>query len=161
MVAKLKAKKAEGPVAKNVVDMAAKGVVDSAQQIWLAGLGALSKTQTEGTKLFDALVREGEAVQARTVKAADSTVDEVKGRVEEIKVKASDNLDKLEQVFEQRVSRVLNSLGVPTHDDIRELTRQVEELAAQVRELTQGTPKKAAPARTRSTRAKADKAPEA
>lgn len=160
MVAKLKAKKAEGPVAKNVVDVATKGMMDSAQQIWLAGLGALSKTQTEGTKLFDALVREGEAVQARTAKAADDRVEEVKGKVEEIKVRATDNLDKLEQVFEQRVSRVLNSLGVPTHSDIRDLTRQVEELAAQVAELTKGEAKKPAP-RARTSRAKAEKGTEA
>ena len=36
-----------------------RGVMDSAQQIWLAGLGALARTQQEGGKFFDALVEEG------------------------------------------------------------------------------------------------------
>ena len=39
---------------------------DSAEQIWLAGLGAFAKAQEEGTKVFDALIREGEAIQKKT-----------------------------------------------------------------------------------------------
>ena len=31
---------------------------ESAQQIWLAGMGAFSKAQEEGTKVFEALVKE-------------------------------------------------------------------------------------------------------
>ena len=34
-------------------------VRDSAQQIWLAGLGAFSKAQEEGGKVFETLVKEG------------------------------------------------------------------------------------------------------
>ena len=36
----------------------AKQVMDSAQQIWLAGLGAFSKAQNEGKKVFDTLVKQ-------------------------------------------------------------------------------------------------------
>src|SRR5690348_18317596 len=43
-----------------------RGVMDSAQQIWPAGLGALSRTQQEGGKFFDALVEEGVRIQAHT-----------------------------------------------------------------------------------------------
>ena len=43
-----------------------RGVMDSAQQIWLAGLGALSRTQQEGGKFFDALVEEGVRIQEKT-----------------------------------------------------------------------------------------------
>ena len=41
-------------------------VRESANQIWLAGLGAFSKAQQEGVKMFEALVAEGEKVQERT-----------------------------------------------------------------------------------------------
>ena len=38
---------------------------DSAQQVWLAGLGALGRAQAEGSRFFDGLVKEGEAWEAR------------------------------------------------------------------------------------------------
>ena len=41
-------------------------VKDSAQQIWLAGLGAFSKAQEEGGKVFEALVKEGMTIQRKT-----------------------------------------------------------------------------------------------
>ena len=44
----------------------AQTVRESAQQIWLAGLGAYAKAQEEGNKVFDALVKEGETIQKKT-----------------------------------------------------------------------------------------------
>ena len=52
-------------------------IMNSAHQIWLAGLGAFAKTQVEGTKLFESLVKEGEAVQARAGKAANAQFAQV------------------------------------------------------------------------------------
>ena len=124
----------------------AQTVRESAQQIWLAGLGAFAKAQARGTKfqaesarIFDALVREGEARQ--------SFVRKVTGKkVAEAAAKASGTWDKLEQVFEDRVARSLSSLGVPTKKDIESLSKRVTE-------LTEGVPGpkggKAKPARRR------------
>jgi len=106
-----------------------KMVKDSAHQIWLAGLGAFSKAQEEGSKLFETLVKEGQEVEARTKKVGEEGV-------EEARAKTSGTWDKLEQVFEDRVSRALNQLGVPTRNDIQELADRVEELSKNVRELT-------------------------
>jgi poly(hydroxyalkanoate) granule-associated protein len=39
---------------------------DSAQQIWLAGMGAFSKAQAEGGKVFEALIQEGMSLQRKT-----------------------------------------------------------------------------------------------
>ena len=111
------------------------GVVDSARQIWLAGLGAFSKAEEEGGKLFESLVKEGEEVEARTRKTAEEKVEEVKGKMKEVKDKVSDTWDGLEQVFEDRVARVLNRLGVPTNDDVQELSKRVEELHESVKVL--------------------------
>src|SRR5688572_14042792 len=46
-------------------------VRESAQQIWLAGLGAFSKAQEEGGKVFQALVKEGVSLQRRTQETAE------------------------------------------------------------------------------------------
>ena len=113
----------------------AQTVKDSAHQIWLAGLGAFAKAQEEGGKVFDALVREGEGIQARTRKLTDEKIAVVTG-------KAAGTWDRLEQVFEERVARALGSLGVPSKKDIDKLSRRVVELTAVVQELTEG---KAAP----------------
>jgi len=110
-------------------------VVDSARQIWLAGLGAFSKAEEEGGKLFESLVKEGEEVEARTRKTAEEKVEEVKEKMKEVKNKVSDTWDDLEQVFEDRVARVLNRLGVPTNDDVQELSKRVEELHESVKVL--------------------------
>lgn len=112
------------------------GIIDSARLIWLAGLGAFSKAEREGTKLFESLVREGEEIESRTKKMAEEKVGEVKNKVEDVKSKATDTWDSLEQVFEDRVARVLNRFGIPTNDDVQDLSRRVEELHESVKALT-------------------------
>ena len=111
---------------------------ESAQQIWLAGLGAFAKAQQEGNKVFDALVRQGESIQQKTRKVAEDKVTEMAS-------KATGTWDKLEQVFENRVARSLHSLGVPTRDDVAVLTKRVAELKAAVDKLNAGAAKAAKP----------------
>lgn len=106
----------------------AQGILNSAHQIWLAGLAAFAKTQEEGGKFFDSLVKEGEKIEARSRKAAE-------GRIEEVRNKTVDTWERLEQVFEDRVSRSLNRLGVPTHEDLKAISKQMEELNKSIKEL--------------------------
>ena len=56
MVTKLKKASEEGAATGDNPDLAGT-VKESAQQIWLAGLGAFSKAQSEGGKVFQALVK--------------------------------------------------------------------------------------------------------
>ena len=145
MVRKLKSLAAGGGDGKLAVT-----VRDSAQQIWLAGLGAFAKAQAEGTKVFDALVKEGKAIHAKTRKAAEARVEGMTSALGKMATKASNqasgNWDKLEQVFEDRVARALNRIGVPGNRDIQNLTKRVEELTASVQKLT-GTPARKSAAR--------------
>jgi len=104
-------------------------VRESANQIWLAGLGAFSKAQQEGVKMFEALVAEGEKVQERTRTAADE-------RIAEVRAKASGTWDKLEQVFEDRVAQALNRLSVPSRKDIDVLSKRVAELTEIAKKLS-------------------------
>ncbi|MCM8614010.1 phasin family protein [Accumulibacter sp.] len=127
-----KLKELAGDVSENQL---ASTVKESAQQIWLAGLGAFAKAQEEGGKVFEALVKEGESIQSRTRKMTDERIAQVAG-------KAAGTWDRLEQVFEDRVARALGSLGVPSKQDIERLSRRVVELSAAVQALTEG---KAAP----------------
>lgn len=135
----------------------ARTVRNSAQQIWLAGLGAFAKAQAEGSKVFDALVQEGQTIHARTRKVAESKVGEMTTTLGKMATKATNQAtgswDKLEQVFEDRVARALNRIGVPTNKDINNLARRVEELTASVQKLTR-TPAKPAKKAAKRTVAK-------
>ncbi len=102
---------------------------DSANQIWLAGLGAFAKAQEGGTKLFETLVEEGEKVQKRATKVAGDKITEVKEQ-------ATGTWGKLERVFEDRVSQALHGLNVPTKKDVDALSRRVSELTAVTKKLT-------------------------
>jgi len=110
-----------------------KTVIDSAQQIWLAGLGAFAKAQAEGGKLFESLVKEGSALDAKTRKFTQARVDEARGNVEstigQVRERSQETWDKLEKVFEDRVSRSLKRLGIPTHADLKRLEARIDALS--------------------------------
>ncbi|MBL0124720.1 MAG: phasin family protein [Betaproteobacteria bacterium] len=113
----------------------AKQVLDSAQQIWLAGLGAFSKAQDEGKKVFDTLVKQGEQIEQRTRTVAEATIETARDQASKTLQMATGKFDKLEQVFENRVHSSLNRLGVLTSKDVEALSKQVGELSEAVRAL--------------------------
>lgn len=119
---------------------AANTVVGAARQIWLAGLGAFMAAEEEGSKLFEVLVKHGEEMEEHTKKLAEGRVDAVKGKVEsaveEMRDKTTDTWEGLEEVFENRVARVLNRLGVPTQEDVEELGRHIDNLTKNIKNLT-------------------------
>jgi poly(hydroxyalkanoate) granule-associated protein len=114
-------------------------VFDSSHKIWLAGLGAFSRAQREGAKVFESLVKQGEELQSRTKQAASETASAARGvaaaKAKEMQEMAGGTWDKLEQVFEDRVARALSKLGVYTQNDVQRLAARVDELAAAVNKL--------------------------
>jgi poly(hydroxyalkanoate) granule-associated protein len=139
MVKKLQkmAAKKEAAAASGLFDSQLAGAVkESAQQIWLAGMGAFAKAQAEGGKVFETLVKEGARLQRKTQSVAEERLGEVTGRMSamasDVSSKAGASWDKLETIFEERTAKALAKLGVPTARDVVELARRVDELAAAV-----------------------------
>lgn len=144
-MAKLKKATSNKPAARKSVksspktraEVASHNLIETAQSIWSAGVGALARAQGDGTDLFDALVKKGMSLEARTRKLANGKVDEVRGvvedRVENVREKATDTWDRMEKVFEDRVHRALTRLGVPTREDLVALNKRVEQLTAELR----------------------------
>jgi poly(hydroxyalkanoate) granule-associated protein len=127
----------------------AQTVKDSAQQIWLAGLGAFAKAQGEGGKVFDTLMKEGASLQRKTQAVAEEKLGDVAGKMSamagEVGSKANAQWDKLESIFEERTARALGRLGVPTAKDLATLVDRVAALEAAVAALQGGAaPAKAA-----------------
>ncbi|MES2972771.1 MAG: phasin family protein [Pseudomonadota bacterium] len=139
-------------------------VKESAQQIWLAGLGAFSKAQDEGGKVFEALVKEGLSIQRKTQAVAEEKISEATNKMAsmatEISSKASGQWGKLEDIFEDRVAKALNKLGVPSAKDIDALIARIDELNANVAKLSAKAPAaKKAGAKSPAAKAPAKKAP--
>lgn len=112
---------------KNVQDE----LKDSVHRIWLAGLGALAAAEEEGSKLFSRLVERGRDVESR----GKVEVDKVKENVDKLKTKAENAVEGWGEKFDERLAATLHRLGVPTRDEIRNLTQRVEELNAKVEQL--------------------------
>jgi poly(hydroxyalkanoate) granule-associated protein len=164
MVKKTKAAAPSAPEAAKHSQLAG-AVKDSAQQIWLAGMGAFSKAQEEGTKVFEALVKEGMTLQKKTQGMAEEKISEVTGKMtamaDTVSNKAGQNWDKLESIFEARTAKALNKLGVPTAKDVQALAERVDALAAAVAKLGKGAAPKAAVKAAAKPAVKAAKAPKA
>ncbi len=118
-------------------DRLARSLGESAQSVWLAGIGALGRAQSEGGKLFASLVAEGEQLERQARKAAGDrateTMDAVSSGVDEVRGKAGDTWERLESAFDERMQRALSRLGVPSREDVRALERQVEALRTELR----------------------------
>ncbi|MES2717515.1 MAG: phasin family protein [Pseudomonadota bacterium] len=130
----------------------AQTVKDSAQQIWLAGLGAFAKAQGEGGKVFDTLIKEGVNLQRKTQAVAEEKLGDVAGKMSamagEVGSKANAQWDKLESIFEERTARALGRLGVPAAKDLATLVDRVAALEAELAALKGG----AAPAKSAKLR---------
>ena len=138
---------------------------ESTQQIWQAGLGAFAKAQAEGTKVFDALVKEGKRLQEKTQGAAQEQFADVSSKANALKAdflsKATGQIGKLEGIFEERVAKALKQMGIPTKHDIAELHKKIDGLKAAkpaakpvVKAAAKPVAKKAAPKKVAAKAAK-------
>lgn len=130
-----------------------RGLADSAQQIWLAGLGALSRTQQEGGKFFDALVEEGVRIQEKTHAYNEEQIKQGRQQstawVEQARQRTNAAMGKLEKAFDERIARAMKRMQMPSHEDIQELSARIDALTREVH-----TARKSAKPRTSSKRAK-------
>lgn len=122
-------------------------VKDSAQQILQAGLGAFAKAQVEGARALETLVKDSASIQRKTKAAAEEKLTEATSRMthmaSDISKQASGQWDKLENIFEERVAKALNKLGVPSAKDVSALIERIDALNKAVQALA-GKPSAAA-----------------
>jgi len=108
-----------------------------ARKIWLAGLGAYAKVDSEGAEYFKELVKTGQHVESKGKKvvieqldAANSQIDQVKSNVSSVKGRVEVQLDKVEKAFDTRVASALNRIGIPSKHDVETLSAKLDELTA-------------------------------
>jgi poly(hydroxyalkanoate) granule-associated protein len=124
-----------------------------AQQVWLAGLGAMAKAQEQGSKAMEALLNDGLAFQRKSQAEAQQRLQEATERLShmasDLGQQATGRVDKLEHLFEDRVAKALHRLGMPSLLDIQMLNDRVAQLEAQLAAL-QGKKPVTAPKKPRS-----------
>lgn len=137
------ARKGSGNKVKTAEPRAVLGIPDSVQQVWLAGMGAISKAQQEGPAAFQDAVAEGWKLLDRSRSNAeqrirdvfDSAQGSVQTRIDSARDQASETWDNLEMLFQSRVQKALQQIGVPNAEEIRLLTQRVADLNENVKAL--------------------------
>jgi poly(hydroxyalkanoate) granule-associated protein len=108
---------------------------DSVHRIWLAGLGALAAAEEEGSKLFSKLVDRGRDVESKGKVEVDKVNEKVRTGVDKAKAKAESAFENWGEKFDEKLTSALHRLGVPTRDEIHNLTKRVEELNSKIDHL--------------------------
>ncbi len=124
-----------------------RAMVDSAQQIWLAGLGAFAKAQKEGSRFFETLVEEGARTQEKTRAYTQAQFEEAQRKagpwIETARQRTSEAFGKIEQAFDERIARAAQRMQMPTREDMQRLHERLDELAREVR-TSKAAPRKRA-----------------
>lgn len=123
------------------------GVAENAREVWMAGIGALSTVEEAGQAIFDELVRKGEQWERESrqrllgaKEQAESAAGRARTAAQELGRKpgqlAAEAEVQVQRIVEESVEGVLHRIGVPTHDEVRDLIHRVESLTGKVDALT-------------------------
>ncbi|WP_166268231.1 phasin family protein [Marinobacter caseinilyticus] len=129
-------------------------IKDSARQIWLAGLGAYTKAEEDAGRFFERLVHEGEELENKTRGVVGKHVKSVETRVEDVRDRATGTWDKLESLFDERVSGALRRLGIHRREEIQALEDRIAVLESELKRLQGSATKKATPPKSRAKTSK-------
>lgn len=115
-------------------------VTNRAREIWLAGLGALSRLEQEGDKVFQSLVERGKSYESKRREQFEEATDNLRNRQKAFTEDVTQRLDEATQSVEKAVSDTLSgtlgSIGVPTRGEVRGLSRRVGELSQKLDALS-------------------------
>jgi poly(hydroxyalkanoate) granule-associated protein len=121
---------------EKAVQKTADNLTDKAREIWLAGLGALSAVEEEGTKFYHNLVDKGEEFEKRGKKQVDSIYKDINDRFKDLEKRISDTFGKAEDKVEDNMAHLVKKMGVPSREEVKDLSAKVEKLMKKVEDLS-------------------------
>ena len=124
--------KKENKNSESVLD----SLTGTAREVWLAGLGALASVEEEGNKVFSKLVDKGTEFEKRGKKQIDELYNDATERYREVESKVKSKFSKAEDELDENIQELIHKMGVPTKEEISELTSQVEKLVKKVDTLS-------------------------
>jgi poly(hydroxyalkanoate) granule-associated protein len=96
-------------------------IEDSAHKIWLAGLGAFSKAEQEGEKLFKSLVKQGASVE-------EQYREYLFGSVKKAASTTAGTIDFMEKMFEKRMAEAIARIPAPAAESMDAVVKQMNDL---------------------------------
>lgn len=110
---------------------------ERAKEVWLAGLGALSAVEEEGSKLFRNLVDRGEEFESKRKEQISELWDEVSERYDEVGNRVGEKFEKVEETIEKSIRSVITEMGIPTRKEVEELSNKVDALIKKVDQMSE------------------------
>jgi poly(hydroxyalkanoate) granule-associated protein len=108
-----------------------------AREVWLAGLGALERLEEEGDKVFETLVERGERYQDTRRDQIEEATENLRAQQEALIEDVTQRLDDATASVDKAVSDTLRRIGVPTREEVRDLSRRVRELSEKLEALSE------------------------
>lgn len=125
-------------------DAAGDTVARGARLLGLAALGAIVAVSEGSSRFFRALVEKGERAEPaarRRLEALSQRVGEAAGRIEkgarDLGDRAREAARRGEQFLDEKVACALRRAGLPTREEVQELTARVEALRARLEALAE------------------------
>jgi len=116
-------------------------VTGRAREVWLAGLGALSRLEEEGDQVFQTLIERGKAYEDKRRNQIETTTENLRKQQEsftdDVTKRLTDATKSVEKAVSDTLSGTLGRLGVPSQDEVRGLSRRVGELSEKLDALSQ------------------------
>lgn len=121
-------------------------VKESAKNIYLAGMGAMSMAQKEAVKVYEKgskesqkmykdLIKEGKSFEKQSKKSVEETTEMAEKKVNRLKAYANQQVEKVERLFEARVESALQKLDIPTGNDMDKLSKKIAALTKEIQKL--------------------------
>ena len=102
-------------------------------RIWLAGLGAYALMEEEGKERFEKLVEKGQVFEKEYNSRGQQAEND--SRLDELKSRANQTMDRIERAFDLRVSSALGRLGISRKSDLETLHDKIDRLASAIEQI--------------------------
>jgi len=117
------------------VEESAHPVVKAARNLLLASIGAIAMSKDEIESLVNRLVEKGEITEKDGRKLIDNLVSRTKKMSRKVEEKTEKQKNKTEDMLNKRIQAVLNTMNVPSKQDIEGLTKKINTLSRKVSNL--------------------------
>ena len=110
-------------------------VVKAARNLLLASIGAIAMSKDEIESLVDRLVEKGEITEKDGRKLVDDLVSRTKKMSQKVEKKTEEQKNKTEDLLNKRIQAVLNTMNIPSKQDIEDLSKKINTLSRKVSNL--------------------------
>ena len=137
------------------------------ENVFLAGLGAMSNAQKMGSETFDTLVKDGKKFRKEASKKTEGLIDDVQTAIRDMgddaqeraeglldRVRDGSRFSKLQGAFDKRVADTMDRLNVPSKNDIDKINKKLNKILRVLEGERKATPAKKKTATKRKTVAK-------